>query len=376
VSRRVLSLVNDWQPGGAQRVAVAQAMALDRSRYDALLVSLEIVPGGHAAGPAADAGLRTYRLRAPGESLAAAAWRLAALLRRDAPAILHTHLAAAGVVGRALVGRPGADAPRLVTTLHNASDFEQRRGSWLRRLDRATLDACARIVCVSDAVREAFARLRPDLVARTVVIRNGVDVDAFHAGAEARHAAREVLGYGPDDLVLGAVARLEARKGLDFLLDACAAAAPRAPRLRVLLVGDGAERAALEARAAAPDLAGRVHFAGAREDVRPYLAALDVFAAPSRSEGLGLALIEALAAGRPVLGADVGGIPEIVLDGVCGRLLPGGDGAAWAEAIVALARDPQMRARLAAGATARAHAFSLADSARRLSEVYDAASAA
>ncbi len=376
MSRRVLSLVNDWQPGGAQRVAVAQAMALDPGRYDPLLVSLEIVPGGRAADPAEAAGLRTHRLRGPGESLAAAALRLAGLLRRDAPDILHTHLAAAGVIGRALARRGGARAPRLVATLHNASDFEQRRGSWLRRLDRASLDACARIVCVSAAVRAAFTGLRPDLAERAVVVCNGVDVAAFRPDPALRAASRARLGFAPGTIVLGAVARFEPRKGLDFLLEASAPACARVPGLRLLLVGDGPQRGALEALAAAPGLAGRVTFVGAREDVRPDLAAMDLFAAPSRSEGLGVALIEALAAGCPVLGANVGGIPEIVVDGDSGRLLPGGDRAAWAEAIVALATDEPARRRLAAAAPGRAAAFSLAGSARQLAEVYDAASAA
>lgn len=376
MNRRVLSLVNDWQPGGAQRVAVAQAMALDRTRYESELVSLEIVPGGRAAEPAQVAGLKTHRLRAPGESLATAAWRLAQLLRHDPPAVLHTHLAAAGIVGRALARATGRQAPRLVATLHNASDFEERRETWLRRLDRRTLAACPRIVCVSAAVQEAFARARPGLAERTVVVHNGIDVLAFRPDPAARAETRSALGYAPAHVVLGAVARLERRKGLDFLLEVGAIACARVPGLRLLLVGDGPERAELEARASAPALLGRVTFVGAREDVRPYLAAMDLFAAPSRSEGLGVALIEALAAGRPVLGANVGGIPEIVEDGVCGRLLPGGDLEAWALAIVALAGDPAERARLAAAAPLRAAAFTLAGSAQHLAAVYDEACAA
>ncbi|MBI2490742.1 MAG: glycosyltransferase family 4 protein, partial [Candidatus Rokubacteria bacterium] len=145
-----------------------------------------------------------------------------------------------------------------------------------------------------------------------------------------------------------------------------------APAARLLLVGDGPARAALEARARALGVGDRVLVTGATPDVAGHLAAADVLAAPSRNEGMGRALIEALALGLPVVGAAVGGIPSVLGDGSCGRLVPPDDPAALAAALAEVARDAPLRARLAAAAPVRAEAFSTEVAAARMREVYDA----
>ena len=171
--------------------------------------------------------------------------------------------------------------------------------------------------------------------------------------------------------MVGAVARFDPRKGLDLLLEAVAIALPKRPEIRVLLVGDGPERGFLEAQAEALALGRVVRFVGERTDVRFDLAAMDLFAAPSRSEGLGVALIEALAAGVPVVGARVGGIPEVVEDEACGLLVEPGSPERLAEAILRLAGSKPELARLARRAPERAAVFSIESTRWRLERLYD-----
>jgi glycosyltransferase involved in cell wall biosynthesis len=147
--------------------------------------------------------------------------------------------------------------------------------------------------------------------------------------------------------------------------------AQEAPGARLLLIGDGPERASLTALAARLGVSGRIAITGATAEVGAYLAAADVFAAPSRNEGMGRALVEAMALGLPVVGAAVGGIPVVVTDGVCGRLVPAGDAEALAQALGDLARDEALRAKLGAAAVQRAEAFSTAVADVAMRAVYD-----
>ncbi|OGL01419.1 MAG: hypothetical protein A3E31_16510 [Candidatus Rokubacteria bacterium RIFCSPHIGHO2_12_FULL_73_22] len=161
-------------------------------------------------------------------------------------------------------------------------------------------------------------------------------------------------------------------KGFDLLVEALPRLAAEVPSARVLLVGDGPERAALEARARALGVAARLHVTGATPEVAAHLAAADVLAAPSRNEGMGRALVEAMALGLPVVATAVGGIPAVVEDGGCGRLVPPGDADALAAALAGLGRDARLRETLGRAAVVRAEAFSSEVALARMRAVYDA----
>jgi glycosyltransferase involved in cell wall biosynthesis len=160
-------------------------------------------------------------------------------------------------------------------------------------------------------------------------------------------------------------------KGFDVLLAALPALAASVRSARVLLIGDGPERAALERQAAALGVRDRVTITGATAEVPRCLTACDVLAAPSRNEGMGRALVEAMALGVPVVGTAVGGIPAVLSDGECGRLVPAGDAGALAEALVELALDRALRDKLAAAGAVRAEAFSTAVAEAGMRAVYD-----
>lgn len=365
---RILYLINDLALGGAQRVLASQATRLERSCFAPEVASLELIPDGPIGREIEAAGIPVHRLLEPGESAPQALPRLLRLMRRGHYDLVHAHLAAADV--SASLASCLVDVPALVTTFHNLRDWEERADGPLRWVERRTLSLCDRVVVVSDAVGQAVLRRLPDLRDRTVLIRNGVDLERVHGARARRDGAREAFGIPADAFVIGAVARLDRSKGLDVLLEAAAQTTREVRELRLLIAGDGPERPQLEELADDLGLRPRTVFLGAAADVRDALAALDLFVAPSRTEGLGLALLEAQGAGVAVLAARVGGIPEVVEHEVAGELVDGHEPAVWARRIAALARDPERLAAYAAAGPARAARFSLTHSVAALEQLY------
>ena len=365
---RILYLIDDLTLGGAQRALLSQAAALDRERFEVHVASLELRPGGPLAQSFREAGIAVHTLTTVGEPLGLAPLRLRALVTSLRPDVVHTHLARAGIAGR-IVAR-SRRVPHVVSTLHHLSDWTERRLHPMRILDRATLPLADRICAVSDAVRDAVASMSPALRERTVTLRNGVVLEDFQIPEGGRAAARARLGLAPADFVVGTVGRLEPSKGIETLLRAAAKASTRAPMLQLLIVGDGSDRWRLEELTRALQISSWVTFTGSRADVPRFLAAADLFACPSRSEGLGLAAIEALAAGLPVLASHAGGLPEIVEDRVSGRLLPPDAPEEWADAIAHAATHPESLEPWRRAAARRAHAFSIESSTAALERLY------
>jgi glycosyltransferase involved in cell wall biosynthesis len=365
---RILYVINDLALGGAQRVAFHQATFLDPDRFEARIASFEFDASGAMVPSFERRGIPVHRLRRASDPAWSGLSRLDRLIREFEPDLVHTHLAAAGVLGRFVARR--RRVPSVVTTLHNLSDWEEKRFSPLRWLDRRTLDMADVVVTVSDAIRRAVERVRPALSERTVTLHNGVPLEGLLGARAEREVARAELGYAPSDFVVGSVARFDPRKGLDILIEAAALAQSQCPQLRVLLIGDGPERESLEQKARALGVEHLMRIVRHRIDVRGVLAAMDLFAAPSRTEGLGMAIIEALAAGIPVIGSAVGGIPEVVEDGACGRLLPPAAPRVWSETLVQLARRPAELERWARAAPDTARRFSLENSGMALEALY------
>ena len=214
-----------------------------------------------------------------------------------------------------------------------------------------------RVVANSRATADAFVAAggKRNLV---TVVHNGIDPAPFDAlGPDSCREVRAELGIPPGAYVVGCFSRLHPWKGQTVLFDAVA----RMPAMHALVVGgalfagEAPYEAELRARASLPSFAGRVHMLGARDDVPRLLAACDVVVHPSvLAEPFGRVLVEAMLAGRPVVAADAGGVPEVVTDGETGVLVPPGDAAAIGEALDALRRDPLRSAALARRASAHA----------------------
>jgi glycosyltransferase involved in cell wall biosynthesis len=343
---RVLQVVLTLSPGGTERLVIELARRL-HGEMPAAVCCLDD-EGAWAAG-LRDEGIAVTALgrRAgfrPGLGLA-----LAAVARAHRADVLHAHHYSPFVYSAIAKLRQ----PRLRVIFTEHGRLSDAAPSSKRRLvNRVFATAASGVFAVSGNVREHLLGegWRPDDVR---VIYNGIQIGPLPAPAE-RTRVRADLGAGDDTMVIGTIARLDPVKDLGTLLDA-AARAGRDTRVQVVVVGDGPVRKDLEARAAALGIAPRVRFLGQRDDARTWLAGCDLYVNSSISEGVSLTILEAMAAGLPVIATKVGGTPEVVNE-TCGRLVPARDAGGLAAEIVALARDPAGRATLGRAARQRVEA--------------------
>ncbi len=363
---RVCHLIHELGPGGAEHVLVDLARVAGEAGIEMRVLSL--MPLGSHRYPQVLAGLgvRVDSLDLPSRWDPRGLRRAVRLLREDPPDLLHSHLKHADLV--AAYASPRLGAP-MVSTLHLVEDevgvvarFKRDLGAWARRR------RAARTIAVSDALRRWYLEAFGGEPASVVTIPNGIPApDPVPAGRRA--ALRAEFGVPDGCLLAATIALFRAGKGHDDLL-AAAALLGDAP-VRFVLAGSGPEEARLRARVQAEGLAGRVVFAGFREDVAGLLAAADLVVHPSHADALPTALIHALATGVPAVATRVGGIPEIVGDDA-GVLVPPGDPAALAAAVGSLAARPDLRRQMGEAARARFAAnFEGTIWARRLKALYD-----
>ncbi len=347
---RVLHVLSTLLPGGSEISVLRLLAALDRSRYDFRVAFLRddpilrsdfeeigaaVVPMGPCAGFDPPCWLRLRRYVA-----------------RERIQLVHTHMDVADFHG-ALAARLGG-ARAVVSTKHAPDEFRGRR-TWKRPpfllLERLAYEMDDAVVVVSEGLATFLEQTEHLPRRKMVIIGHGVGEPGV---AVPRPEARRELGLASFDPVLGAVGRLSPEKGHLHLLRALPAIAAAFPGAGCVLAGDGRARPELEAEARRLGLGGRVVFLGHRRDVSRVLAALDLFVQPSVYEGFGLSLLEAMAAGLPVVASRVGGIPEVVDDGESGVLVPPGDAGALAASVIDLLRDPGRGRRLGEIAALRA----------------------
>ncbi len=273
--------------------------------------------------------------------------------------IIHTHTSKAGLLGR----RASRGLRSKVVHTPHGHVFHGYFGSTLTRAiiaaERRAARWCDSIVVLTDRGREDHLEAGVGEARQFVTIPSGVPLASFLAAFPESGHARKALGLEPGMAVAGCVARLVPVKGQQILLEAAALLAERQPSLRILLAGDGEDRAPLEERARREDLRGRVIFTGHLDDPRPALAAMDIFVLPSLNEGQGRAAVEAMAAGLPVIASEVGGLPEVLDGGGAGLLVPPGDPAALAAALDELLSSPARRAALAEAGRRRVSRYGL-----------------
>jgi glycosyltransferase involved in cell wall biosynthesis len=257
--------------------------------------------------------------------------------------------------------------PIIIDHWHGFTRFSGKRRRICRLLGRVTDLSIA----VSQGVRDYLVEQVGLDPAKVRVVPNGVDLAAIDA-ARPGPAVRRELGLPQEVPLIGLVGRLDHwGKGHKELLEAMAALKERYP-VQALMVGGGRREAEMRELAAGLGLTGQVHFLGPRRDVPDLLRAMDIFVLPSYSEGVSLALLEAMAAGRPVIATAVGGTPEVVTDGVTGILIPPRDSEALAGALARLLSDPSLAKQL--GENARRHVrehYSLERLGREINEIYE-----
>lgn len=340
---RVLRLFSRLNIGGPAIHVILVTAGLDPARYDSLLVvGREGEREGSFLDLARERGIPLRILPSFGREIRplrdlATFFRLLLLMWRERPDIVHTHTAKAGALGR--VAARLAGVPVIVHTFHG-SVFE---GYFGRRASRLVVAAERLLARGTDAVIAVSPRVAGDLAARAVapeskieVIRLGLELARFADIARYRGELRKELGLAGGVALVGSVGRLVPIKDIPTLLRAMPILRDQHPGAVLLLVGDGSERAALEEEARRLGLESSVRFLGFRRDLEQIYADLDVAVNCSLNEGTPVALIEAMAAGVPVVGTDVGGTPDLLEAGRLGKLVPPRQPEALAQCLASL----------------------------------------
>ncbi len=268
---------------------------------------------------------------------------LARSIRRERPDVVHAYHLETGLFGR--IAATLAHVPVVAFTEANVTP--RTRLQWL--MERALLPRTALLIAVSDCVAAAYARQVKVDASCLTVLPSAVDRARYASGRD-RERARAWLGLARRDFVYLSIARLVHAKGIDVWIRALVGLTRDMPDTRALVVGDGAARNQLWSLVVSLGLEGYVRFVGTQRDLPSLFAASDVFVLPSRMEGLPLSLLSAMAAAKPVLATAVGGVSEVVSDGVDGLLVPAEDVGALEMAARRLASDPSFRQRLAEAA--------------------------
>ena len=362
--RRILLLIKGLGRGGAEQILASAAPHLDRTRFDYEVAYL--LPWKDAlVKDLEDADVPARCL----DGSRGIAWvnRLRRLVSEERFDLVHAHSPVAASAAR--VALAGRGLP-IVYTEHNEWERYHPVTHWSNML---TFGRNRHVFAVSDHVRDsmryptALAHLRMPPVE---TLYHGIDRSSIEAWA-SQNGVREELGIAADAPVVGTVANFKSHKRLDQLLRAATLVRRFVPNVRFVLVGQGPLEQELRQLAASLNLDDTVVFTGFREDAPRVCSTFDVFALSSEHEGLSIALIEALALGKPAVVTDVGGLSEVIDDERQGYIVPMGQPLVLGDRIVRLLKDPALRSRMGAEGRARAEVFDIRNSVRRMEQVYE-----
>ena len=363
--KRILILIKGLGRGGAEQIVATAARHVDHERFtyevayllpwkDALVKEIE------------EAGLSVHCLNgAKGPVWVGRLRRLAHERQID---LIHSHSPTAAIGAR--IAFSGPRRPRHVYTEHNVWKRYHRATYWGNVM---TFPRSDHVFAVSDHVRESIdypPGLRWRCKPPVETLFHGIDQEAVSRWA-SQDGVREELGIPASAPVVGTVANLKAHKRLDSMIAAADIVRRQVPDVRFVIVGTGPLETALRDQAAREGLDRTVLFTGFREDAQRVASVFDVFALSSEHEGLSIALIEAMALGKPAVVTRVGGLAEVVTDGVEGFHVPYNDQPALAGAIARLLGDPDLRATMGERGRARARDFDIRNSVARMEAVYE-----
>jgi len=361
---RVVEVIATGTNGGAQEHVYSLLSRMDRTRYEPSVVSLS---PGSAVRAIRSLGIPVTVFDEPDDAIAVGA--VVAHLADVGAEIVHNHMYRAELVGtRAAIalGEAGHRRPWVIGTVHSS----RIRAAEDREVLRHLTPQMNHLVAVSRAIVHKIADERPSNVPVSLV-HNGVDL-ARYDRTEACCTLAEEYRLEPNAQIVGVVGRLEPEKGHPTLIDAWPRVLRTVPDAYLLIVGEGSRREALEHQVAELGIGSRVIFTGRRDDVPAVTAALDVAVLPSYREAQGLTILEAMALSRPVVASNVGGIPEMVEDGLTGLLVPPHDPEALAAAITRLLVDHSLADMLARAGHDLVHErFCLELMVRSIEDLYD-----
>ena len=364
---RVLRVIARLNMGGPALHVAYLTEGLAQRGYETTLVTGSLARGEESmAFVAEEKGARIVRVPQLSREISpvydvVSVWRLVSLIRELRPQVLHTHTAKAGAVGRLAAALAGdARPPVVVHTFHGHvlhGYFDPLRTAVFRRLEQALARASTALIAISPEVRDDLVRLGVAPASKFALVRLGVELDRRLAedDAAARERMRRLFGVPDGRFVVGWVGRMTGIKRTDDVLEAFARLRASGVDAALCMVGEGPDRDAVERHAKRLGITRDCLFPGYQREIGPYYSMFDAFLLTSANEGTPVTAIESLASGTPVVATRVGGVPDVVRDGVDGILVPPADPDATAAALAELARDAERRAAM--GAAGQEHVF-------------------
>ena len=341
---KVVHLVEDMGVGGLERNLALIVEHLNRDMFDVSVWCLE--EGGAIADELIEKGWDVQILGLPTYHRPGNILKLAKLLRDNNVDILHTHEYFANTMGRlaAILAR----TPKRFSHIQNSHWTRDERKTRHYLIDRYLSRHCDQVIACSEMARRYQIEVEKIPPEKVCTVYNCTDVRLYDP--DKRHPdIRHEFGFEKTHILIASIARLTNVKGHRFLIQAASAIIREFQEARILIVGDGVEREALQRQVREEGLENAIFFLGTRHDVPAILSSIDIFVQPTLiREGLPLAITEALASGKPVVATDVGGVSEAIKDRTTGLLVPPGDQNALAEGILFLLRNPLERRDIAA----------------------------
>jgi glycosyltransferase involved in cell wall biosynthesis len=359
---RILRVIARLNMGGPALHVAYLASGLESRGYRTTLVAGSLARGeGSMSFVAEELGVPVVHVPHLSREISVAAdalsvYHLVRTIRRERPHILHTHTAKAGAVGRIAALLAGdARPPIVVHTFHGhvlQGYFSGAKAAFFRLVERRLAASTTRLVAVSPEVRDDLVELGVAGPEKFAVVRLGIELERrTGATSDARRELRRLFGIPADGFVVGWIGRMTAVKRLPLVLEGFRRLLELGVDATLCLVGAGPDRDEAERLAHRLGVMKHCLFVGYQRDVAPYYEVFDTLLLPSANEGTPVVVIEALAAGRPVVATDVGGVADVVRDGTDGFLVPSGDADALADRLARLAGDPALRRSMgAAGA--------------------------
>jgi glycosyltransferase involved in cell wall biosynthesis len=355
---RIAHVITRLILGGAQENTLLTCEDLVRVYHDDVLLVTgpalgpegSLMDRGRAGGVPMEVVPQMRRAIHPWRDLASYL-RIKRILRDFQPDVVHTHSAKAGILGRLAASRLRVRA--IVHGVHGAPFHPyQGRGAWafFRACERWAAPKCHALVSVADAMTDLMVEAGVAPREKFTTIYSGMEVEPLLESGEHRDRVRRELGYGPEHVVVGKIARLFHLKGHEYVIRAARQVVDAQPNVRFLLIGDGILAPRVRRQIAEAGLEGHFQLTGLMpaERIPELIGAMDVLVHASLREGLARALPQALIAGKPVVSYDVDGAREVCIPGQTGYLVPPRSVTEMAQALVRLATDPALRERLGA----------------------------
>ena len=365
-------MIDSLGPGGAEQLMPSILKNLKQAGFNVRICALQIRAGNPIASELERLGLPVdlvpiLNLRQPFNL-----FHILRYLRLHRPQLLHTQLEFADILGTVAAKILGIPS---VSTVHTLDAFPEKKSAWGRMKLRWFLlgKYCNCVIAVSEKTRLHYlqsGRLHQDKV---ITLYNGVDISRFkNTDASQIAKTKQALRLPLDSKVIITVAVLREPKGIQFMIEALPAILEQFPDVHYLIVGDGEYGAALSDLATVLDIKNHVTFAGHRTDIPDLLACCDIFVLPTLKDALPTVLIEALAAERPIVASDVGGVPEIIENGVNGLLVAPGDPSKLAVACLQLLKDNELISQIVlAGSKTVRQRFNIDSQIEQLSGLYE-----